>query len=55
MKNKQERIEVLELQHKEIEKKIVNAFRTYKPDHVIAYMKRKKLEIKTQIEKLKTS
>jgi hypothetical protein len=51
---KTERIEVLQAQHKEIEKKIVNAFRSYKPDHVIAYLKRKKLQIKTQIEKLKT-
>lgn len=51
---KTERIEVLQVQHKEIEKKIANAFRSYKPDHVIAYLKRKKLQIKTQIEKLKT-
>ena len=55
MKDQTARIEVLERQHKELDKEIKIAYNKYSPSSVIENMKKQKLRIKDEITKLKES
>ena len=49
----QDRIEVLEKQHRELDKKIQIGHKNYMEDHMLKDMKRRKFQLKSEITKLK--
>lgn len=53
MKNTQERLEVLENQHRELDKKIQIAYKNYLADHLLKELKQRKFKLKSQITRLR--
>jgi len=53
MKDRAARIEVLEHQHRELDKAIKVAYNSYAPDESVEQLKRKKLTVKDEIENIK--
>lgn len=47
------RIELLEKQHRELDKEIQTAYKKYFPDHQVNEMKSRKFNLKAEITKLK--
>lgn len=54
MKNSAARIEVLERQHRDLDKKIQIAYKNYMEDHLLKDLKRRKFQLKSEISRLKT-
>jgi hypothetical protein len=50
---RRERIELLEKQHRELDKKIQIGHKNYMQDHLLKDMKRRKFQLKLEISKLK--
>ena len=53
MMSTKERIEVLEKQHRELDKKVQIGHKNYMQDHLLKELKRRKFQLKTEIAKLK--
>lgn len=53
MKDRAARIEVLEKQHRELDKKIQIGYKNYMQDHMLKDLKRRKFQLKAEITKLK--
>lgn len=47
-----ERIEILEKQHRELDKKIQIGYKNYMQDHLLKELKRRKFQLKTEITRL---
>jgi len=52
MSRKMDRLEFLKETHRMLDREISKAYNTHVPDHTMKDLKKKKLELKDQIEKL---
>jgi hypothetical protein len=52
MKDRAARIEVLEKQHRELDKRIQVGYKNYMQDHLLKDLKHRKFKLKTEISRL---